>query len=647
MRLRLIQALLAVTVGCFVLATAYISHLITERQTALREISRYNIVWSVNQALVEFTRLQQRVAESAVAGSGVDADEVALRVEILLGRLDILDNGEAEEYIRRNPENVRVLGRLEETLVAAEPLLGRLGEPGTVLALNRLLSPLHAELASLASDARQTGDRRIAEDQGELRRLHRLFTGLAAGLILCGIALILLLLWSNRLLARSDTKLRQDQLKIVHMARHDPLTGLANRLRFNDELEACLNHANCGASSLTIMFLDLDCFKDINDTHGHLFGDEVLKAVADRLRRNIRDDNLVARLGGDEFAILLPPSRETRDCAGLASRLIAAISAPFAIDGVEFTIAVSIGIAELRDRSAEPGQLLKQADLALYQAKGDGRGIFRFFEPKMEEDLLARKSLEAELRNALGNGELEVFYQPVIEVARDAICGFEALMRWRHPERGMVPPAEFIPLAEDLGLIVQLGEWVLRQACAEAASWPSGIRIAVNLSPVQFRNKTLVQTVVSALAASGLAPSRLELEVTETVLLDRSDRNIAILHQLRGLGVRIAMDDFGTGYSSLSYLNSFPFDKIKIDQSFVRGLTTSADSLAIVRLVAGLGFSLGMTTTAEGVETEDEYLALKAAGCIEVQGYYFGRPKPASQIELDRPRSQAGSRSAA
>jgi predicted signal transduction protein with EAL and GGDEF domain len=305
---------------------------------------------------------------------------------------------------------------------------------------------------------------------------------------------------------------------------------------------------------------------------------------------------------------------------------------PYDLDGQEIVIGTSIGIALASEGNLSPDQLLKQADLALYRAKADGRATFRFFEPEMDAELQARRSLEMDLRKALANQEFSLFFQPQVNIRSMEIDGYEALLRWNHPERGLISPAEFIPVAEDIGLIAPLGDWVLEQACQEATAWPPAIKIAVNLSPVQFRNKTLVQSVSRALARSGLASERLELEVTESVLLQDNELTVATLHQLRRMGVRIAMDDFGTGYSSLSYLRSFPFDKIKIDQTFVRELSSRADCLAIVRSIAGLGASLGMSTVAEGVETEDQLLQISAAGCTEVQGYYFGKPKPASEL---------------
>ncbi|MCB8819377.1 putative bifunctional diguanylate cyclase/phosphodiesterase [Microvirga rosea] len=427
------------------------------------------------------------------------------------------------------------------------------------------------------------------------------------------------------------TERRQAETQIAYMAHHDALTDLANRVLFREQMERALAHSHRHDTHVAVLCLDLDRFKDVNDTLGHETGDALLKLVARRLQACVREEDVVARLGGDEFAILQLSIHEPHESAVLAARIVESLGEPYDIAGQEIVIGTSVGIA-LSEGDPTPDQLLKHADLALYRAKSGGRGTFRFFEPEMDAQLQARRALEVDLRKALANSEFELFYQPQVDIRKKEITGYEALLRWRHPERGIVSPAEFIPVAEDIGLISPLGEWVIHEASREAVNWPASVKVAVNLSPVQFRNKNLVQCVKNALAESTLCPSRLELEITESVLLQDNDTTLATLHQLRKLGVRIAMDDFGTGYSSLSYLRSFPFDKIKIDQSFVQGLSSRADCLAIVQSIAGLGANLGMSTVAEGVETEDQLVQLRAAGCTEVQGYYFGRPKPAHEL---------------
>ncbi len=419
--------------------------------------------------------------------------------------------------------------------------------------------------------------------------------------------------------------------RIKHLAHHDGLTDLPNRVAFYERIGSALSHLR-RSESIAVLSLDLDHFKAVNDTLGHPVGDLLLQAAAERMRSCVRGEDLVARLGGDEFAIVQVPSEQPLDITALATRLIEVIGAPYDLDGHQVVVGVSVGIALAERRSDEPDVLMKNADLALYRAKADGGGVYRFFEIAMDARMQARRALELDLRKAIVNGEFELYYQPIVNVKTDQITSFEALIRWHHPERGMVAPLDFIPVAEETGLIVAIGEWVLRQACNEAASWPEDVTVAVNLSPAQFKSKNLVPMVISALATSGLPASRLELEITEMVLVQESGGAFEILHQLRDLGIRIVMDDFGTGYSSLGYLRSFPFDKIKIDQSFIRDLPSQKDSVAIVRAVVGLSSSLGITTTAEGVETKEQLASVTAEGCNEVQGYLYSWPKPAADV---------------
>ena len=428
------------------------------------------------------------------------------------------------------------------------------------------------------------------------------------------------------------TDQRRSEAKITHMALHDTLTGLPNRVLLNERLEHALTRAKRGDIVATHI-LDLDHFKHVNDTLGHPAGDKLLGTVADRLRALVRETDTIARMGGDEFAVVQAAISQPADATSLAHRIISAVSEPYDIDGHQVVIGASIGIAVGPGDGVSPEQIIRNADLALYRAKGDGRSTLRFFEPEMDAQMQERRVLEWDLRKALLAGEFELYYQPVVDLASSEISGFEALIRWHHPTRGMVAPGTFIPLAEEIGLIVPLGEWAIRQACATAAQWPENLRIAVNLSPAQFRSPGLLQAIVGALAAAGMSPNRLELEITETILLQDSEATLTLLYRLRELGVRIAMDDFGTGYSSLSYLQSFPFDKIKIDRSFVRDIAESPGSLNIVRAVAALANGLGMTATAEGVETQEQLDTIKSEGCTEMQGFLFSRPLPAVEIE--------------
>src|SRR5258705_2525432 len=429
------------------------------------------------------------------------------------------------------------------------------------------------------------------------------------------------------------TEQRRSEVKIEYMAHHDSLTDLANRVLLNERLEQALGSRIHGEQMVAVHHLDLDQFKAVNDTFGHPGGDKLLKIVADRLRRLVRETDTIARTGGDEFVIVQAPIVDPADATSLAQRIIGLMSEPFDIAGHQAVIGASIGIADGPGDGANPDKLLRNADLALSRAKSDGRGTFRFFEPAMDLQMQTRRVMEQDLRKALPAGEFELYYQPVVNLASKEISGFEALIRWNHPTKGVISPAAFIPLAEEIGFIVPMGEWVIRQACATAAQWPDSMHVAVNISAVQFRNPGLMQVIIGALAASGLHPTRLEIEITETVLLQDKETTLAVLHQLRALGVRIAMDDFGTGYSSLTYLQCFPFDKIKIDRSFVKDITENTGSLNIVRAVAALANGMGMTATAEGVETSEQLDRITFQGCTEMQGYLFSKPLPAAEIE--------------
>ncbi len=432
------------------------------------------------------------------------------------------------------------------------------------------------------------------------------------------------------------TEQREAEAKIAHIAHHDALTGLPNRLLFSKGVEAFVARARqdaSGASGFAILCLDLDRFKEVNDTLGHQTGDALLCEVSKRLQGAVRKADLLARLGGDEFAVVAACADAEHDIGHLAERLVRVLAAPFEIDGQLLAIGVSIGIAVAPQDSLDADILLRSADLALYRAKAEGRGCWLFFRPEMSAQLRLRRQLELDLRRALAEGEFELFYQPIVDIQTLRVSGFEALVRWRHPERGLIPPDRFIPLAEEIGLIVPIGEWVLKQACLQAACWPGGKKIAVNLSPVQFASHSLVPAVAAALCDSGLAAARLELEITESVMLQDTEETLATLHRLKALGTRIAMDDFGTGYSSLNYLQRFPFDKVKIDRCFTQELGLSRQSEPIVRAVVSLCAGLDMVTTAEGVETDDQLSRLAEAGCREAQGYLFSKPQPAAEIE--------------
>ncbi len=420
------------------------------------------------------------------------------------------------------------------------------------------------------------------------------------------------------------------QESIAHIARHDSLTDLPNRMLFAEKMDEGLARVAESKDAMAVMCFDLDNFKAVNDSLGHPIGDRLLKDLAKRLCMIVGKHDTVARLGGDEFAIL-QPAIDKHNAENLPRRLINAISAPFLIDGHEIHSSICVGIAIAPDHGTTGDQLMKCADLALYRAKARGRNTWRFFDPNMDVEIQARRALEVDLHRALTAGEFNIVYQPLINLATNTIVGMEALVRWMHPERGEISPSEFIPIAEETGFIVPLDEWVLRQACAEARHWPATIKLAVNLSPVEFRSRALASVVINALAAARLSADRLELEITEATLMQKDDSIVNMLHELRGLGVRIAMDDFGTGYSSLSYLRRFPFDRIKIDQSFIADADSNADSAIIIRTIAALGAALGIETTAEGIETVEQLELVKRAGCTEGQGFLISRPSSASE----------------
>ena len=427
------------------------------------------------------------------------------------------------------------------------------------------------------------------------------------------------------------TEQKRAEERISYAAHHDALTGLPNRKLFCEQLEQALKRVRRG-ERLAVLYVDVDHLKHVNDTLGHSAGDKLLKGVADRLRSCVREIDLVARLSGDEFAIIQSSLDSPSDAADLAMRTRETIRGPFDLNGHQFVVDISVGISVAPNDATELNELLKTADIALYEAKNTGRGTYCFYQTEMNERMQARSNLEQDLQKALTNGEFELFYQPVVNLNDNKIKSFEALLRWRHPERGLVSPTEFIPIAEETGLIVPLGEWVLRTACAEAANWPDDIGLAVNVSAIQLASKNLVNVVLGAIASSGLSTDRLILEITESVFLQNTSANLATLKSLHKLGVRSAMDDFGTGYSSLGYLLSFPFSKIKIDRSFIAGLPDKIESRAIVRAIADLARNLNMRVVAEGIETEQQREKARMLGCTDIQGYLISVPRPAAEI---------------
>ena len=427
------------------------------------------------------------------------------------------------------------------------------------------------------------------------------------------------------------TERRRTEAKLLQLARHDSLTVLANRAVFREELEKSLNARREG-EFCAVHCIDLDRFKNVNDTLGHPVGDRLLQQVAQRLRASVRVDDIVARLGGDEFAIIQRGVITEADCRALAQRIVLKLAEPFAVDSHSIVVGASVGIGLAPTHGSSADELLRNADLALYSAKSTGRSRYAFFADSMRAVVETRRAIEVDLRAAVVDKEFELHYQPLLDAKSESLTGFEALLRWRHPRKGMIPPLDFVPIAEDLRLITQIGAWSIEEACRKAAHWPAHLRVAVNLSPVQLESGGLVEVVAKAIKASGVAASQLELEITESALLQNNETTLATLHALRQLGVRIAMDDFGTGYSALSYLLQFPFDKIKIDRTFVKDLGHTDGSRQIVRAIVDLAHHLGMTTTAEGVEEAGQLAALVALNCDECQGYLFSPPRPVTEV---------------
>jgi len=429
------------------------------------------------------------------------------------------------------------------------------------------------------------------------------------------------------------TERKRAEAEIVHLARHDVLTGLANRAEFNTRLEDASKRLKRNGGNITVMMIDLDRFKAVNDTLGHLAGDHLLTEVARRLQSTVRETDVLARLGGDEFAIIQEGGANQRESAvALALRIIEAISAPFNINGQEMAVGTSIGIAMAPENGVEPGELLKRADLALYSVKSGGRNDYRLFRDEMLEFVNTQQSAERELREAIAHGQFELHYQPVVDIKTRELIGVETLVRWRHPVKGMIAPDNFIPLAETTGLIVPLGEWILNQACADAAKWPDNVKVAINISAIQFKRGNLFEVILATLVKSGLAPERLELEITETSLLENQEAHLTTIRQLKNLGLSIALDDFGTGFSSMNYLTIFPFDKIKIDKSFTKGVLSRTDCQAVVASSLALAKGLGIVTTVEGIETEEQLDYMRTAGVELAQGYLFGKPIPISEF---------------
>ncbi len=553
----------------------------------------------------------------------LDAVVATRDVTLLAGRFDTALNNMPHGLCMFDPQQRLVVynKRIEEIFhisgvrrgASLRQLLQGCVAAGTLneATMERLLSDLESRLAGQF-------DGELAVDTEDGRALSLTFEPMQNG--------------GSVVLVEDVTERKNAEAKINHLARYDALTGLPNRIFFHDQMEWALSTMKRG-THCAVLFVDLDQFKQVNDTLGHPAGDALLFAVAERLRNIIRESDLVARFGGDEFVVLQTPLRDPEAASTLARRIVEELSNTYDVDGHRVVIGASVGIAIAPRDGAGADALLKNADMALYRAKSEGRGSWRFFEPEMDVKAQARRSLELDLRHAVATEAFEVYYQPLVNLKTARISTCEALLRWPHPERGMISPVEFIPIAEEMGLIVDIGNWVLRRACLDCAQWPNDVHVAVNLSPIQFRRGGVMRAVTEALAASGLPPERLELEITESVLLQDTEATRAILSQLREFGVSISLDDFGTGYSSLSYLHNFPLHKVKIDRSFLSGVGENKRSLPLLRNVARLIAELGMRVTMEGVETQEQLdLLMSEPSFDEAQGFLFSRPVPARDL---------------
>ncbi|MGX9963142.1 putative bifunctional diguanylate cyclase/phosphodiesterase [Roseomonas sp. F4] len=554
-------------------------------------------------------------------------DEAAARAEARVAAAAISD------MINRNPDFWRFESHRAEGLLGLGALTGRrsvMDAAGVVIASVQLDEPSAWPEVTALEPVYDAGTR-----AGIVAVSHSLRSVL---LETAGVAILALALSLGAFFALHTLPLRVLERALeraTHLATHDPLTGLPNRALFTERLSQALLRTRQFGGTVAVLYLDLDFFKDVNDTLGHPAGDSLLQAVATRVLANLRETDTLARLGGDEFGIVQSSVSQPQDAEALARRLVIILSEPFSLDGHQAVVGVSVGIS-LRDRASPTSvqEMQQEADVALYQAKAEGRAAYRFFEARMNARLRERKSMEIDLRAALAAGALTLHYQPQVNLSDQNLVGAEALLRWNHPARGQVSPEKFIPLAEETGLIIPIGRWVLRQACQQAMSWPPYMSVAVNVSPVQFCHSGFFDDVWEALTETGLDPARLELEVTEGILLSDTDENLKSLWKLRDLGVTLAMDDFGTGYSSLGYLLKFRFDKIKIDRSFIRAMTEDGDAAAIVRAVLSMCRSLGIRSNAEGVEDEREVQLLRGEGCQEVQGYHFGRPMAPEEFDI-------------
>ncbi|EMB9091136.1 MULTISPECIES: putative bifunctional diguanylate cyclase/phosphodiesterase [Klebsiella] len=637
------RILTAIILSLFIV-TGYITYLVHERQSELQKLTRYTDSWSVSQIVSEYMRLEARLSAMGLGVKGSDHDEVRLRLEIMMSQIALLQQGDLGKFIGKDPHRKAIVNSLIDLLDRLDKQLDTMTTAQLKLMLQEM-STLDGPLTSLASTSLAQDFNLVNLTHDKIQNLYYIYSAISILLIVLCITLGLLMLKQNNTLRRahvrmkllatdlqaSKEKLQVQNRRLQYDAYHDSLTGMPNRLSFWQRLQEVVNQVRPYNGSAVVMLFDLDNFKDVNDTQGHDAGDKLLQDLASRLSFFRKTSETLYRLGGDEFALVSHDL--TEEMALERAKVIREkISQPYQIYDSLIQIGACIGIV-ISDGESRTDYLYKCADLALYEAKKEGSGNVQVFRPGLLQRQQENKSFEDDLMQALNKGEFRVYYQPIADTMNGEIYGYEALVRWFHPLRGSVPPTEFIPVAEKIGLINQLGEWVLRTACEAAASWSSPLKVSVNVSPVQLMNSSLTDTVVTILRTTGLDPYRLDLEITESDVFNENTRSLEILSQLRELGVQISIDDFGTGYSSLSRLSYFPFDKIKIDRSFVINIPDQKDDLDIVRLIISMGKSLHMRIVAEGVETEEQLQSLRKLGCDLVQGYLIGKPGPLSSPE--------------
>ena len=637
------RILTAIILSLFIV-TGYITYLVHERQSELQKLTRYTDSWSVSQIVSEYMRLEARLSAMGLGVKGSDHDEVRLRLEIMMSQIALLQQGDLGKFIGKDPHRKAIVNSLIDLLDRLDKQLDTMTTAQLKLMLQEM-STLDGPLTSLASTSLAQDFNLVNLTHDKIQNLYYIYSAISILLIVLCITLGLLMLKQNNTLRRahvrmkllatdlqaSKEKLQVQNRRLQYDAYHDSLTGMPNRLSFWQRLQEVVNQVRPYNGSAVVMLFDLDNFKDVNDTQGHDAGDKLLQDLASRLSFFRKTSETLYRLGGDEFALVSHDL--TEEMALERAKVIREkISQPYQIYDSLIQIGACIGIV-ISDGESRTDYLYKCADLALYEAKKEGSGNVQVFRPGLLQRQQENKSFEDDLMQALNKGEFRVYYQPIADTMNGEIYGYEALVRWFHPLRGSVPPTEFIPVAEKIGLINQLGEWVLRTACEAAASWSSPLKVSVNVSPVQLMNNSLTDTVVTILRTTGLDPYRLDLEITESDVFNENTRSLEILSQLRELGVQISIDDFGTGYSSLSRLSYFPFDKIKIDRSFVINIPDQKDDLDIVRLIISMGKSLHMRIVAEGVETEEQLQSLRKLGCDLVQGYLIGKPGPLNSPE--------------